>query len=72
MPKTKRLVTYYGAILEPLCQYVMKVDVVVTPFDKKGNGIGRHMYTFYKGGSSVLKQLDSKVNYFNFTKIILR
>ena len=63
MPKTKRLVTHYGAMLEPLCQYVMKLDVVVTPYDKKGNGIARHVYTHYKGGSASLKQIDSKVDY---------
>lgn len=68
MPKTKRLTTYFGSMLEPLCQYVKNLDVVVTPYDPVGNKIAKHVYTYYKGGSPMLKQLDSRVRKSAFTR----
>ena len=61
MPKTKRLQTFYGSILDPLCKYVLKLEVVVTPYDSVGNNLARHVYTHYKGGSPSLKIMESKV-----------
>ena len=62
MPKSKRLITYYSGMMEPLCQYVINLELVVTPYDPKGNNLARMLYTHYKGGSPLLKQPDAKVD----------
>ena len=62
MPNFKRLTTYYSGLLEPLCQYVTHCELIVTPFDKKGNALARVLYTHFEGGAPELKQPDIKVN----------
>ena len=48
--------------MEPLQQYVMNLEVIVTPFDPKGNQVAKFVYTYYSGGNPNLKQPDAQVS----------
>lgn len=35
MPKLKRLTTYMGHLLDPFYKHMQKVELVISPYDKK-------------------------------------
>ena len=62
MPKTKRLVTYYGATLNPAYRFIKTAKLKISPFDLNGNKVARCLYVHFSGGDSRLKVPDFKVS----------
>lgn len=61
MPKTKRLTTLLGSTLNPICRFMTKATLIVSPFDPKGNKVARCLYTHLSGGDSRLKLPEFKL-----------
>ena len=62
MPKTKRLTTYLGATLNPIYRFMTECELVVSPYDPKGNKLAKFLYTHMAYGDKRLKLPEFKLN----------
>lgn len=47
MPKLKRLTTQMGNLLDPVYKHMKKVELVVSPFDGRGNKIAKFYHPLF-------------------------
>ena len=61
MPKTKRLTTFMGSTLNPICRFIKNCKIVVSPWDPKGNKLAKCLYTHLANGDPRLKLPEFKL-----------
>jgi hypothetical protein len=58
MPKLKRLTTQVGNMLDPIYKHMKKIELVVSPFDQRGNKIANHFHPIFLNVPEKLKPAE--------------